>query len=254
MPSLDLRDVPSIPINGIELSETDRHAAFGTWKGRMVNEFISARVFAALIPQMMAADIPAVHITTVSNMIAEELSHARLCAGVLLGLGGDPVAQLPALPPVATHPEVEPLEALLRNILSICCLSETVAVALIGAERLDSGPEPIEHTLKEILGEEVGHARFGWRLLDELKPRIDEPMRDRLSDYLVTALQHLEEHELAHLPPMAAPSRAAAAVGVCDGNQARRLFFETVETVIIPGLEKRNFRAQAAWAACQTIT
>ena len=206
-----------------------------------------------LIPQMMAADIPAEHIRAVASMVSEELNHASLCAGVLKGVGGVPMAELPELPPVATHPGVEPLEALLRNILSICCMSETVAVALIGAERLESGPPAIEATLKQILGEEVGHARFGWRLLDELGPRINDTLRGDLSDYLVTALVHLCEHELAHLPPNSAPSVAAASVGVCDGNDARRLFFETIETVIVPGLEKRGLRGQDAWAAAQQI-
>ena len=44
------------------LDETERLAAIGTWRGRMINDHISARVFAGLIPQMMAADIGADHI------------------------------------------------------------------------------------------------------------------------------------------------------------------------------------------------
>ena len=125
-------------------------------------------------------------------------------------------------------------EAFVRKFTFHLLMSETIAVALIGAERLETGPENIEQLLKTILADEVGHARFGWRLLDELSPRIDDAMRSRLSDYLITAFQHLEEHELAHLPPVASPSKRAAAVGVCDGNDARRLFFECVESVIVP--------------------
>ena len=73
-------------------------------------------------------------------------------------------------------------------------------------------------------------------------------LEDIPGDYLITAFEHLVEHELAHLPAIASPSKAAAAVGVCDGNEARRLFFETIETVIVPGLEKRGFPAGAAWS------
>lgn len=253
MPALDFSDAPAISYGDVPLTVADRLAAVGTWRGRMVNEFISARVFAGLIPQMMAAEIAPEHIQAVAAMIAEELNHARLCAGVLKGLGGVPAASLPALPPVPTHDEVGPLEALVRNILSICCLSETVAVALIGAERLETGPPEIVATLKEILGEEVGHARFGWRLLDELAPRFDAELRQRLGDYLITAFVHLCEHELAHLPPLGAPSPEAASVGVCDGNDARRLFFETIKTVIVPGLEKRQLPGAAAWTAAQQV-
>ena len=235
------------------LNESEKLAAIGTWRGRMINEHISARVFAGLIPQMMAADIGADHIKSVAEFIHEELSHAEKCAAVVHAVGGKPVAVLPELPPVPTHDECEPLEAFVRNLLSICCMSETVAVALIGAERLETGPDNIEQLLKTILADEVGHARFGWRLLDELSPRIDDAMRSRLSDYLVTAFQHLEEHELDHLPPVASPSKTAAAVGVCDGNDARRLFFECVETVIVPGLEKRGFQGARAWSAAKAL-
>jgi len=235
------------------LNENERLAAIGTWRGRMINEHISARVFAGLIPQMMAADIGADHIKSVAEFIHEELTHAEKCAAVVLSVGGEPIAPLPELLPVPEHAECSPLEAFVRNLLSICCMSETIAVALIGAERLETGPDNIEQLLKTILADEVGHARFGWRLLDELAPRIDDAMRARLSDYLITAFQHLEEHELDHLPPVASPSRRAAAVGVCDGNDARRLFFECVETVIVPGLEKRGLAGQRAWSAAKAL-
>ena len=231
------------------LDDVERRAAVGTWLGRMVNEHISSRVFAGLIPQMMAAEVAAAHQATVADFVAEEMRHARRCASVVRAVGGTARAELPTLSPMPTHPEVSALEGFIRNLLSVCCLSETVAVALIGAERLETGPPVIEEVLKEILADEVGHARFGWRLMDELGPRIDAPMRQRLSDYLITALVHLTEHELAHLPPRQPPSARAAAVGVCDGNDARRLFFKTVEKVIVPGLERRDLAGEAAWSA-----
>ncbi len=232
-----------------ELRATDRASAIATWKGRMVNEHISARVFAGLLPQLMAADVSAERQAEVAAMITEELRHAVLCASVVEALGGEAVAELPALPPVPAHEDATPLEAVLRNVLSICCLSETVAVALIDAERRATGPAALQSLLTTIVADEVGHSRFGWTLLDELAHRIDPGLRERLDDYLVVALEHLHTHELSHLPPRAAPSEAAEAIGVCDGLEARGLFFDTVETAILPGLELRGFRARECWAA-----
>jgi hypothetical protein len=257
MPLLDLRRQAAeagltLPA-GWELDDHEKAAALGTWRGRMVNEHISARVFAGLIPQMMAAEIDPEHQQKVAEFIQEELRHAVQCASVVHAVGGEARAELPPLPPVPEHPGVSPLESFVRNLLSICCLSETIAVALIGAERIETGPPNFEELLKRILADEVGHARFGWKLLDELAPRIDDAMRTRLSDYLITALSHLEEHELAHLPPTAPPSAKAMAIGVCDGNDARRLFFQCVETVIVPGLEKRGLAGEAAWKAAQSL-
>lgn len=228
------------------LADADREAAIGTWKGRMVNEHVSARVFAALLPQLMRAGISAARQAQVAEMIADELRHARMCAAVVTALGGEPVAPLPPLDDVPTHDDASPLEAVLRNVLSISCLSETVAVALIDEERLVTTGAAAD-TAKRILADEVQHARFGWTLLEELQPRIDDELRARLGRYLQVAFAHLEAHELSHLPPKPAPSTEAEAVGVCDGRSARELFYACVTDVIVPGLEKQGLPAARAW-------
>jgi hypothetical protein len=236
-----------LDLQGIELSEVDRQSAIATWRGRMVNEHISARVFAGLIPQMMKAGLDPDHQAKVATMIADELRHARMCAAAVHALGGEALAELPDLEEVPQHEDVEPLEGFVRNILSISCLSETVAVALIGAERLRVGPKPLKDTLRSILADEVKHARFGWTILEEIVPRLSEDGWDRLDEYLVTAFEHLLAHELTHLPARHSPSRTAEDVGVCDGFEARKLFFDTVEQVIIPGLERCGLAARWAW-------
>ena len=210
------------------LTEAELAAAQATWTGRMVNEHISSRVFAAILPQMMRAGIAPSKQAKVATMITDELRHARSCAGVVAALGGEARAELPALEEVPTHDDAEPIEALLRNVLSICCLSETVAVSLISAEYFELQGSAIGDVLKHILSDEVQHARFGWELVSELVPTVDDEVRGRLNQYLVVALQHLHDHELAHLPALGAMSESVAKAGVCDGLAARRLFFDTV--------------------------
>lgn len=226
------------------LDERDRAAAIATWRGRMVNEHASARVFGVLLGQAMAAGLSAARQTQLAEFACEELRHARECAAVVLALGGEAVAPLPALPEVPSHPDAAPLEALLRNVLSVCCLSETVAVALIRAETLEIGPPALRQLLDGILADEVGHARFGWTLLDELAP-LPAPLRQRLGAYLGVALAHLSDHELAHLPAHDGRGEAAARVGVCSGNAARALFADTVATVILPGLRRHGLEPPA---------
>ena len=75
---------------------------------------------------------------------------------------------------------------------------------------------------------------------------LDAATRERLDGYLEVALRHLIAHELAHLPARPAPSAAAEAIGVCDGHDARALFFDTLREVIVPGLTAHGFRAQEA--------
>jgi len=245
MPTLNLRAEAEafrieLPVSA-ELDPVERTVAESTWRGRMVNEHASARVFAGLLPQLMAAEVPASLQAEVAEMVQDELRHARQCAGALLSLGGDPVGELPALEPVPAHEDAEtPLEVVLRNVLSICCMSETVAVALIDAERRALEDNPLSDVLRTILADEVKHARFGWRLLEAVE--LDDGLKARLSFYAKQALAHLEAHELEHLSPLPAPA-GAQALGACDGALARDIFHCTVREVIVPGLERHGIHA-----------
>ena len=251
MTMLNMRDAAreqGLVFDHTVLSESERAMAITTWRGRMVNEHVSARVFAGLVPQMMRAGVDVRLQLEVASMIQEELRHGVLCAAAVEALGGKALAPLPTMESVPQHKDCEPLEALLRNILSICCLSETIAVALISAERLETRPPELEAALAEILADEVGHARFGWRLLDTLASRLDEDLRRRLGDYLPVAFVHLMTYELAHLPVQSAPpSDTVEGYGVCNGRDARALFYDTVESVIVPELEARGLAGKASW-------
>jgi hypothetical protein len=149
---------------------------------------------------------------------------------------------------VPEHASVEPLEGFLRNVLSVSCLSETVAVALIGAERLEMPEGDLRELLTKIWADEVGHARFGWRLLGELASGLPGQQRARLSLYLRVAFRHLEQHELSHLPLASQPPPEGALLGLCSGADARVLFYQTVERAIVPQLEQHGFAAKQAWA------
>lgn len=240
-PVLDLTAEAAPLVAGVgplpALDDGQRQVAIATWRGRMVNEHASARVFSALVGQAMAAGLSAQRQTQLAEFACEELRHARQCAAVVLAFGGEARAPLPALPKVPDHDDVEPLEALLRNVLSVCCLSETVAVALIRAETLQIGPPALKSVLDAILADEVGHARFGWSLFAELAP-LPQALARGLSAYLDTALTHLVEHELGHLPPHDGMGAELAQVGVCSGARARLLLVETIDQVIVPGLAR----------------
>lgn len=236
-----------------QLDPAERAAAIRTWQGRMVNEHISARVFGVLLGQAMAAGISARRQTELADFAAEELRHARRCAAMVVALGGEARAVLPALPGVPAHADVGPLQAFLRNAISVCCMSETVAVSLIRAETLEVGPPPVKALLESILADEVGHARFGWTLLHELEPLGDE-MRQDLSLYAQVALRHLCHHELQHLPDHDGMGERAASVGVCSGRAARALFADTVETVIVPGLARVGIAARPGPVASATVS
>lgn len=229
-----------------------RPAAIATWRGRMVNEYQSAAVFSALSQQAERVGLASAVAQQLSEFEAEERRHGVLCGGVVEALGGEALAEVTTPRPLPEHADVPPLEGFLRNVLSVSCLSETVAVALIGAERLEMPESPLRDVLSGIWADEVGHARFGWRVAQELLPRLDDAARSRLSLYLRVALRHLELHELLHLPLTSRPPAAGVALGLCSGPDARVLFYETVTSAILLPLEALGLQAQDAWAARQS--
>jgi hypothetical protein len=100
----------------------------------------------------MRANLPAREVHRVASMVQQELEHARLCARALVALGGDPVVELPRLDVVPRHEDAaSPLEAVLRNVISIGCCSETVAVALVATEREQAGDGALRAVLEQIL-------------------------------------------------------------------------------------------------------
>jgi hypothetical protein len=233
---------PNVPMPPPHL----RDMAIGTWRGRMVNEFVSNRVFETLADQLTTAGLSEDSIARCREFAAEERRHGALCGAVVEAMGGQAIAKVPPLPEVPLHEDADALEGALRNVLSICCLSETVAVALIGAERLEMPEGPLHTLLTEIYADECGHCNFGWKLLQDELPD-DDALKQRLGDYLAVAFAHVETHELAHLPVETEPPPEGVNWGLCSGANARILFYETIRTVIIPGLEGLGLPAQRAW-------
>jgi hypothetical protein len=244
---LDLRTQARALAPAVPFLPSLRRMAEGTWRGRMVNEYESAEVFEALAEVMAQAGFARAIVDEVRGFGAEERRHGVLCGAVVTALGGEAVAPGTARPSFPQHPDVEPLEAVLRDVLSVCCMSETVAVSLIAAEREEMPQGELRALLTSIWSDEVGHARFGWRLVTDLVPTLDAEALARLGQWLRVAFAHLEDHELAHLPLDARPPEEGRALGLCRGDDARVLFFETVTAVIVPGLEAVGLPAREAW-------
>jgi hypothetical protein len=242
---LDLREpararMPSIAAPG-ELTS----AVIATWRGRMINEHGSSHVFEALAAQLDAIGLPD-DAAQCRTFAAEEREHGALCGAVVEAAGGEAAAFVDPPRAVPRHADTTPRAAIARNILSICCMSETVAVALIGAERLEMPEGSLRELLSRIWADEVGHARFGWRWIARTWGELTDDERDAVARYLPIAFAHLEAHELAHIPLREWPDEGVA-YGLCGGADARTLFYETVEDVIIPQLAAHGLPAERAW-------
>ncbi len=230
-----------------DLTTEERARALGNWRDRMVSEHVSSRVFAGFFDRLLRAGMPGRYMDLARAAMDEERSHAILCARALVALGGEARAPLPdPLPKVVPHDDAGEIEAVLRDAISIGACSETVAVALVGAEREQAATPDLRGVLDRILADEIGHARLGWKLLDDVLPSAPARSRRRLSAYLVAVF----EHQLAFHAPFLDMPRAtdrAVSVGAPDGPENFRVFVETITTITVPGLEQRGLAARRAW-------
>jgi hypothetical protein len=203
----------------------------------MTNEYMSAEVFVALSTQLAESGFDTATVRECASFAEEERKHGVLCGAVVEALGGKATAPISTRRAFPLHRDAPARAAVLRNVIHVCCMSETVAVALIGAERLEMPDGPLRDLLTHIYADEVGHARFGWRLLEALGPWLDASERAAIERYLPLAFADLERHELAHLPDRDAPPNGAQ-LGLCSGRDARHLLGETISSVIRPGLRR----------------
>jgi hypothetical protein len=244
--TLDLSQETRGRVPALDDPDDLRDAVIGTWHGRMVNEWMSSYVFGGLAAQL--ADLGDVEAAARCYEFArEEQEHGRLCGAVVVAARGEARAAVPPPRPLPVHAKASRRAAAARNVLSIACLSETVAVALIGAERLEMSEGPLRELLTRIWADEVGHARFGWTWLERALPALDDDELAAVNAYLPYALGHLEAHELSHLPIACEPPIEGREYGVCSGRAARALFYDTVREVIVPSLEARGLSGARAW-------
>jgi hypothetical protein len=222
-------------------------AAQDNWRERMVSEHASARVFGGMLAPMMRAGLAAAELRRVADMARQELDHAVLCARVLSALGAPAVHEMPRLDELPAHEDASPVEAVVRNAISIGCCSETVAVALVATEREQAGPAPVRRVLDRILRDEVKHSRFGWRLVGRLAPSLSVHEKDGVNAYLVDVFaQQLRFHS----PFLDMPCAGAAAVGLGapHGRSNWAVFIDVMLGIVVPGLERAGLSARAAWA------
>jgi hypothetical protein len=248
-------DIPAIegrwPPQAIALARAN-------WQARMAHEHESAAVFAAMLPQFMEANLPIELKSAINRMALDELFHAELCGRVAVFLGGIATIEIdPVLEPIPKHPEVTRPEAALRNSLFACAMSETVSMGLLTAERERCRDPYIGEVLKQLTADEVQHGKIGWTVLAYVWPRLDEAAKQRTGEYLPVAFAHIERCMLNAMPLSSRiPEHilaAAEALGVTDGAKARRMFYATMEEVVVPRLSDFGLPARAAWAERGTV-
>jgi hypothetical protein len=218
--------------------------AIAAWPLRAAEELRSALIYRALARASREA-LPA-FADRFARVMHEEVSHSRLCATV--------GAQLGAPPP---HYDAAPVRARLEGIpdpkartialvTGEVAIGETISMAMFRESRRATSEPLTLAAIESILADEARHQQLGWDALAALGPS------DALQREATRALASSEQ--LIALPALRFLERgdpfdpAWAALGVIEPERRVEAFYQAVEQLVTPRLDRLGIDGTRAWA------
>ena len=213
------------------------------WRARIAAEYTSAAITQQLTLWLMQAAAPPDLIDAGLAIVSDELAHSRLSHQVYVAAGGtEPPAlerEVLGLRRMTTTLEHD----ILRAIVRVFCLGETVAVPLFSHLRGKASVASARTALDRILVDEVRHRDFGWDTLDYLIS-IDDRIPQRVADELPQMIVELEAGYGVGNPAVAADDGAITAEdrawGLAPPREYAEILSETIENDYIPRFEARG--------------
>lgn len=220
------------------------------WEDRRRVELEAAARFERLARELARHGAAAPVVALTEQASADEHRHAEQCAALVHHFGGETLAA-PAIDLRPAAPRgLSPKEQLLYEVVALCCVTETLSVALLGALSERATDPFARQTMHAILKDEVDHARIGWAHLADARAR---GARDVVGPHLPAILRATVEEEL-FVPGQEHPLQAElGGLGSLSRAERLRLFEETMRAVTFPGLSRFGIDASLGeqWLAEQ---
>lgn len=226
--------------------------AAARWKKRMTDEYGSTTVFSALVAQLVEANATLDTSAVVLEMAQDEFRHAEICGQVVSALGGAARCERDtSVRPIAVHAGCSPEERALRNVL-VTSVSETYSCSFFVAS-LERMTDPyLRSVTRELLADEVLHARFGFYYLQAWSDWLATlpEVRASISRYLRLVFATCERELVrdgARGPTRRTRGADDDALGLVPVDASREIFQATMENAVAPGLERFGLDAMRAW-------
>jgi hypothetical protein len=246
MTTLSHRPLPDDPAVGALDADTRARVA-ASWRGRARNELSTSTVFATLTRTLVGLGAPHAIVRQAALAVADEVRHAEICLHVARAYDA-------ACPPVEPSPVVEapPLtgraDHQLAGVLYVVmqsCINEGVATVYL-QRSLEEAAYPLARAaVRDILEDEIHHARFGWSLLagDFARPDWRAGVGAALPSLLARVADAwigLYDAELAPVP---------AGHGTIGADAMRDVVRDAFEELILPGFDRVGIDTRAARAS-----
>ena len=214
------------------LSDADRRFAARQWLGRASGELESTRAFAWIADVCHELRDPPEFVELARRAVTDEERHGEICRRVSSAYAG--TEAVPIVSPPSTielKAQNDPELAVTLYIIESCCLSETIGAVTI-EHTLGAATTPLAQTaLRELLTDEVMHARMGWAYLGA--PELGGKHRDAIARWLPELLDSMFEYwrQLGSSPT----PTATLTHGCLPLERLEELIFVAFEDLALPG-------------------
>ena len=236
-----------------ELAPDERTLLANIWLSQCSTERRVARSFAVVHRALLALDADPGLVATAERAVDDEHRHAALCLEVASRYAGRALnapTELPFAHP--THPSASNERVRLSLfVVGQCAFNETFASAYLDAS-LDAAQTPLARAaVRELLSDEIDHARIGWAFAATLPSGERREVEDWL---LPLAVCNLREWRAIELPALSRERIAPHAIP--ERATVERALLATIESVMIPGFERFGLstRALRDWHAAGAPT
>jgi hypothetical protein len=232
------------------------HRVREEWRARIAAEYGSAAITQHLVLWLIQLGASPDVIDAGLRIVEDELAHSRLSHEVYVDAGGTDAPHIDrATLELARRPQA-PLEIdVLRSVVRVFCLGETVAVPLFAHLRDACTVKSARTALDRILKDEVRHRDFGWLALDWLLTTpFAEHVPQLLERDLPAMFADLERSYGTGNPayadaPAAQMSADDRAWGLAPPHEYADILHRTFTRDYQPRFAARGIDATPAWAA-----
>lgn len=216
------------------LADDVREDLVATWLGRAATERRVADAFEVIRDTLADIDAAPALQMLARRAVDDEYRHteiSRVVASAYAGRDLEPPARLPL-----AVPKLEGASDELRQVLHIfghCAVNETTASAFLETCFRSSTGSLARAACRELLSDEVDHARIGWGFLETVRMSLREQMTPWLLPIVRANVRIWRETRRSHLDDRTLAEHAAPPPTVLDAT-----LVGAVDQIIVPGLDR----------------
>jgi hypothetical protein len=217
-----------------DLTEADRLLVAATCARRAELELRGAAAFTVITQALVDLRADARIVDLSARAIAEEIRHSDIYLQLASDYAGASLPRPEVAPiEVPAHEGVEPEVRRLLHVVGMCSINETMACAFLELSLAGAKPPSVRAGLREVLSDEIRHARIGWAYL--ASPGVKESVRREVGRWLVPMLcAQLEGwwRQIETLPPGEVPGHACP-----SGAAITEATLKSLGDLVLPGFQ-----------------